>query len=131
MPIIHGGLAAGYWVTDFLALSGGVVLRNQPELKFRGDFGVIEEATAALAFGSLAGIPWIAAEVEIDHTVGIVGQIELPILGDVLFGPTLSIGIRGVIGHGPTMTRRPKPVRELGSPGRRMVSRGEGARSGA
>lgn len=101
MPILHGGLTAGYWVTDFLALSGGVVLRNQPRPAFRGEFGAIDHGEARIDFGDLAGIPWVAAELEIDHRVGFVAQLQLPILADQLFGPTLSIGVRGVLGTGP------------------------------
>lgn len=102
MPIVHGGLSAGYWVTDFLALSGGIVLRNQPRSAFRGEFSVgPRSGEARIDFGDLAGIPWVAAELEIERMVGIVAQVQLPILGDQLFGPTLSIGVRGVIGTGP------------------------------
>ncbi|AKF04824.1 hypothetical protein [Sandaracinus amylolyticus] len=106
MPIVHGGLAAGYWATDFLAVSAGLVLRNQPSTSFDVEFGVVDEGHAAIRFGELAAIPWMAVELEIEHAVGIVVQAQLPILGEIAFGPTLSLGVRALIGDGPTTTPR-------------------------
>ena len=111
MPIVHGGVAVGYWLHEMFALSGGVVLRNQPALAQSGELGVVDEAVASIDFGGLAGIPWIAAELEIDHTVGIVAQVQMPLMADALLGPTLSLAVRGVIGQGPTGTRPPPPPR--------------------
>jgi hypothetical protein len=102
MPVVQGGLLAGYWVLPELALSGGLVLRNQPRRAFSGEFGTLDSGSAQLDFGDLAAVPWVALEVEIERAVGIVVQLQYPILGDVLFGPTISGGVRGVFGEGPS-----------------------------
>jgi hypothetical protein len=98
MPIVHGAISAGYWVAPEVALSAGFVFRNQPRrLATTTAFAVVERASASISFGNLAAVPWIAMEIELERTVGFVMQIQLPITGDVVLGPAITLGMRAVI----------------------------------
>lgn len=101
MAVIEGGLDGGYWVASWLLLTAGIDLRNAPRVPSRIALFDGDEPPV-VRFGAFALAVRVAAEIELEHAVGIVLAASVPALGSPFEPyPILTLGLRAIFGDAP------------------------------
>lgn len=105
MAVIVGGADLWGRLEDWLGVYGALQLRNEP--RFASSFtACVDHLSPHVDFGRVIGLAAVGVEFEIDHSFGITVGATLPIGSDLAVYPMPSVGVRGLVGPGPSSTLR-------------------------